>query len=443
MNKLRGVSSQASEERNFIAGKGSLIERLVERSNMSRAYARVMRNKGAAGIDKMPVEKLKDHLKEQWPRIKAELLEGRYTPKPVRRKDIPKPGGGVRQLGIPTAVDRLIQQALQQILNPIFEPGFSDFSFGFRVGRNAHQAILQAKRYQGQGRRWVVDMDLEKFFDRVNHDKLMARVAKKVKDKEILKLIRSHLNAGIMHEGITTVPEAGTPQGSPLSPLLSNIVLDDLDKELEKRGHTFCRYADDCNIYVRSEKAGHRVLESITQFVEKKLKLKINKGKSAVDQTTRRHFLGYSYWDNEGEIKIRVPEVSVQKLKSKLKEVFRQGRGRNLTRFIQEDLNPILRGWISYFKLAETSSFSELLDKWIRRRLRLILWRQWKRGWTRRKKLIQLGVREILAVMSAFNSRGPWYNSGHGAMLIATPIAYFNSHGLVQTLKKLRQFQTG
>jgi RNA-directed DNA polymerase len=350
---------------------------------------------------------------------------------------IPKPGGGQRQLGIPTVVDRLIQQALHQILNPIFEPTFSEFSYGFREGRSAHQAVLQAKKYQMEGRRWVVDMDIHKFFDEVNHDILMNRIARKVKDKEILKLIRNYLQSGIMSDGLETQRERGTPQGSPLSPLLSNIILTDLDKELERRGHNFCRYADDCNTYVKSRKAGERVLNSVKEFIEKKLKLRLNIDKSGVSRAHQRKFLGYSFTFDK-KVRIRVPKESVQRFRKKAKEMFRKGRGRNLESFIKEDLNPIIRGWINYFKLAETKQFAEELDSWIRRRLRLILWIQWKRGWTRKEKLMKFGLKEERAVMSSFNRRGSWWNSGASHMNEAIRKKYFDNYGLVTMLEVLR-----
>jgi len=417
-----------------------LIERLVERKNMMKAYSRVMRNKGAAGIDKMPVESLNSYLKENWSKIKEQLVNGEYIPKPVMRIEIPKPDGGTRRLGVPTVLDRLIQQAIHQILSPVFEPAFSDNSFGFRPGRSAQQAILQAGRYQTEGRNWAVDMDLAKFFDEVNHDILMSRVARKVKDRKLLLLIKGYLQAGVMVNGIVSASDKGTPQGGPLSPLLSNIILDDLDKELERRGHAFCRYADDCNIYVRSRRAGRRIFESVTKFVEKRLRLKVNKEKSAVAKLYQRKFLGYSFtWHKQP--KIRVPKESIKRLKANLKSIFRRGRGRNLQRFITEDLNPVVRGWINYFRLAEVKRFAEEIDGWIRRRLRLILWKQWKRPWTRRKKLIEAGLSEERAVMSAFNRRGSWWNSGASHMNNAFRKKFFDKLGLVSMLEELYNFR--
>jgi RNA-directed DNA polymerase len=418
-----------------------LIERLVERKNMKKAYAQVMRNKGAAGIDNMSVESLKTYLQEKWPEVREQLVRGEYKPKPVRRVEIPKPNGGTRLLGIPTVMDRLIQQAIHQILSSIFEPTFSDSSFGFRPGRSAHQAVLQAKRYQTEGRRWVVDMDMAKFFDEVNHDILMSKIAKKVKDKKLLLLIRRYLQAGVMSNGLVSTRDKGTPQGGPLSPLLSNIVLDELDKELERRGHAFCRYADDCNVYVKSEKAGQRMLESITKFVEQKLKLKVNREKSAVARPHQRKFLGYSFTWHE-QPRLRVPKESTKKVRAHLKSIFRKGKGRNLQKFITEELNSVIRGWINYFRLAEVKTFAEELDGWVRRRLRLILWKQWKKPWTRRKRLINAGLSEERSVMSAFNRRGSWWNSGASHMNDAFRKKFFDRLGLVSILDELYNFRT-
>jgi RNA-directed DNA polymerase len=405
------------------------MEAVVERENMKRASQRVVGNRGAAGVDEMTVEQLKPHLKEQWARIKEELLGGRYQPQPVRGVEIEKPGGGMRQLGIPTVVDRLIQQALHQVLSPQFDPDFSEWSYGFRYGRSAHQAVLQARRRVAEGRQWVVDLDLEKFFDRVNHDILMSRLARRIQDKRVLRLIRRYLQAGMMLGGIVTARREGTPQGGPLSPLLSNILLDELDRELERRGHRFCRYADDCNIYVRSRRARERVMESITRFLGRRLGLKVNAAKSAVARPWERKFLGYSMTRN-WEPRLKVAAASVKRFKEKLREQFRRGRGQNLARFIEE-LKPILRGWGHYFQLAEVKNVFEELDGWIRRKLRALLWRRWKRPFTRAHQLMKRGLTEVRAWRSARNQRGAWWNAGASHLNTAYPQSYFDRHGLV------------
>lgn len=417
-----------------------LMEQVVERANMTRAYKRVKGNHGSAGIDGMSVDELKTHLIRHWPEIKGALLGDSYIPQAVRLVWIPKPKGGQRQLGIPTVLDRLIQQALHQVLEPLFDPTFSAYSYGFRKGRNAHQAVEQAREYQRAGKQWVVDMDLAQFFDEVHHDVLMSKVAKHIGDKRVLRLLRRYLRTGIMVDGLVSQREKGTPQGSPLSPLLSNIMLDGLDKELERRGHCFCRYADDCNIYVKSRRSGERVLESITKFVEKKLRLKVNGQKSAVARPSKRTFLGYSFTGGK-EPRIRVPKEVIHRFRLHCKQLFRKGRGRNLGSFIKDDLNPVLRGWISYFRLAEFKGFAEELDSWIRRRLRLILWRQWKRRGTRYRKLLLAGLTEERARLSSGNGRGPWWNSGASHMNHAFRISFFDNLGLVCILDKLLIFR--
>ncbi|WP_245321761.1 group II intron reverse transcriptase/maturase [Bradyrhizobium sp. LTSPM299] len=404
------------------------MEEIVSRANMMAAYHRVMANKGAAGIDRMAVEQLQPHLKEHWPRIKEELLEGRYRPQPVRGVEIPKPGGGMRQLGIPTVVDRLIQQAMHQVLMPLFDPDFSEAWYGFRPGRSAHGAVLAAQAHVAEGRRFVVDLDLEKFFDRVNHDVLMARVARRVADKRVLRLIRRYLQAGLMTGGITPARSEGTPQGGPLSPLLSNILLDDLDKELERRGHAFCRYADDCNIYVRTRRAGERVMASITRFLTGRLRLKVNAAKSAVDRPWVRTFLGFTMTAHQ-QPRLRVAVKSVKRLRSKLRTTLRQGRGRTLASTVKT-LTPILRGWLQYFRLAEAKGVFEELDGWMRRKLRCVLWRQWKRPRTRLRRLMQRGLDPERAWRSASNGRGPWWNAGASHMNDAYRAAFFAQLGL-------------
>ena len=433
-----GVLSSTARQENSNPKEKQMMETVVRGENMQKALLRVERNKGSAGVDNMTVGELRSYLKEQWPRIKGELLNDRYKPQPVLRVEIPKPDGGVRQLGIPTVVDRLIQQALHQVLSPIFDSGFSESSYGFRQGRKAHSAVRQAQKYVAEGKRWVVDIDLEKFFDRVNHDMLMARVARKIKDKRILRLIRCYLQAGIMDEGLIKASLEGTPQGGPLSPLLSNIFLDDLDKELERRGHKFCRYADDCNIYVGSKKAGDSVMGSVTRFLEKRLKLKVNRKKSAVDRPWRRKFLGYTMTMNK-QPRMKVAAEAVKRLRSKLREIFRRGRGRNIGRMIKEDLNPLLGGWANYFSLSEVKRIFEKIDAWIRRRIRCIQWRQWKRPCTRKKKLIALGLSKEMSWKASVNGRGPWSNAGAQHMNYALPQKYFDECGLVRLMDYLHK----
>jgi group II intron reverse transcriptase/maturase len=416
-----------------------LMEAVCERGNLWLAYERVIKNKGAAGVDGIGVSAFKDHLKQHWPTIKANLLAGGYIPSPVRRVDIPKPQGGVRTLGIPTLTDRLIQQALHQVLSPIFEPIFSASSYGFRPGRNAHQAVLAAQRYVAEGRRVVVDLDLEKFFDRVDHDLLLGRLGQKIGDRRVLQLIRRYLQAGMMAEGLVSPRTEGTPQGGPLSPLLSNILLTDLDRELERRGHAFCRYADDCNIYVRSQRAGERVLASLTRFLTQRLKLKVNTAKSAVACPWERKFLGYSLTWHKAPRR-RIAPSSLQRLERRVRAVLKGASGRRLTNTIR-DLNPILRGWAAYFKLTETKRAVEVLDGWLRRRLRCILWRQWKRPYTRARNLMKAGLTEARAFRSAFNQRGPWWNSGASHMNQAFRKSYFDRLGLVSLLDTVRRLQ--
>jgi RNA-directed DNA polymerase len=431
-----GASNAASEgSQNTGSGEG-LIEQMIERGNLNAAWRRVRGNKGAAGVDGLEIEATAALIRQRWQEIEAHLLAGDYVPMPVRRVEIPKANGGTRKLGVPTVQDRFIQQAARQVLAPLFEPGFSAHSYGFRPGRSAHQAVLAAQGYQRAGKRWVVDIDLASFFDVVNHDLLMARVRRKVRDRRMLKLIRSFLNSGVMSGGLTQPTDKGTPQGGPLSPLLSNVLLDDLDKELEKRGHCFCRYADDCNIYVGSRQSGERVMDSVTQYLEGGLKLKVNRGKSAVAQPVTRVFLGYSFTAHK-EAKIRVPEKTCRKVRAKLKELFRQGRGRNVQRFIRETLNPLLRGWMNYFRLSETKGFAEELDGWVRRRLRCVIWRQWQRPTTRFKRLCALGLEKDRAHKSASNGRGAWFNSGASHMNRALPAKSFATMGLISLLAVL------
>jgi len=408
------------------------LDAVVERENMIRALKRVRGNKGSPGIDGMTVEELEPYLKAHWARIKAELLEGRYKPQAVRGVEIPKPDGGMRKLGIPTAVDRLIGQAVHQVMAPAWDRTFSDSSYGFRPGRSALQAVQAARGYVAEGFRWVVDIDLEKFFDRVNHDVLMALIARRVKDKRLLGLLRRFLQAGLMTDGPETVRTEGTPQGSPLSPLLSNILLDVLDKELERRGHRFCRYADDCNIYVRSQRAGERVMATVSRFLEKRLHLRVNPMKSTVGRPWDLKFLGYSI-TSERNPRLRVARRSEKRLRESLRLIFRQGRGRNIRRLIAT-LNVKLRGWFQYFRLSEVRIVFETLDEWLRRKLRCLLWRQWKRPATRRRKLMQRGLDQDRAWKSASNGRGPWWNAGASHMNEAFQKAEFTRLGLVSLL---------
>jgi RNA-directed DNA polymerase len=405
-----------------------LMEQVVARDNMYQAYLRVMRNKGAAGIDKMTVEELLPHMNRRWEHIKAELLGDRYKPQAVRTVDIPKPNGGIRQLGIPTVTDRMIQQAMLQVLSPYFEDNFSESSYGFRPGRSQHQALKRAQEYAASGKRYVVDLDIEKFFDHVNHDILMSRVARVIEDKRVLRLIRRYLQAGIMIGGVETMREEGTPQGSPLSPLLSNIMLDDLDKELERRGHCFVRYADDCNIYVASPRAGERVMDSISEFLNIKLRLKVNKEKSAVGHISKRTFLGYGMTADK-QPRLKVANTSVKRFKDKVRTIFKRSRGRSILQTIA-DLNPLIRGWREYFKLSKVKASTEELDGWIRHRLRSTQWTHWKKRKRRYAVLVRLGLTPEHARVSTSNGRGSWFNGGARHMNFAMPKPYFTGLGL-------------
>ena len=416
------------------------LEAALERGNMLCAYERVVKNKGAPGVDGLTVSAFRPWLQAHWPKVRQALLAGQYLPSAVRKVEIPKPQGGVRTLGIPTVLDRLIQQALHQVLQPLFDPEFSRWSYGFRPGRNAHQAVKAAREYVAEGRRWIVDLDLEKFFDRVNHDVLMARVGRKVKDERVLKLIRRYLEAGLMEGGVASARTEGTPQGGPLSPLLSNILLDDLDRELEQRGHRFCRYADDCNIYVGSKRTGQRVMSAITAFLEQRLKLKVNADKSAVARPWERKFLGYSMtWHQKPKLKIALQ--SRKRLEDKIRQMQRQSRGQSMKQVI-ERLNPVLRGWAAYFRHTEVKSVLEELDGWLRHRLRALLWRQWKRVYTRARNLMKAGLDKVRAWLSATNGHGPWWNGSASHMNHAYPKSWFDRMGLVSLLDAQRRFQS-
>jgi len=418
-----------------------LMEEVLHRENLLTALKRVVSNKGAPGVDGVTVDDLPDHLRREWPAIREQLLADTYAPSPVRRKDIPKPGQGkgTRMLGIPTVLDRLIQQAILQVVGPIFDPEFSDHSFGFRPGRSAHQAVEQARVYMAEGHRWVVDLDLEKFFDRVNHDILMSRIARKVRDKRLLKLIRRYLTAGILEGGVVSARDAGTPQGGPLSPLLSNVLLDDLDKELERREHRFCRYADDCNVYVRSKTAGERVMASLTRFLEGKLRLKVNRAKSAVDRPWNRKFLGYTVTTNRSP-RLKPATASVRRAKDRIREITQKGRGRNIRRVVEE-VNTFTRGWVGYFRLADVAQDFKTLDQWLRRRLRKILWEQWKTPRNRYRKLVQLGVEAERAKKATATGRGAWWNAGASHMHAGVTNAQLAEWGLLTLLTMLRTLQ--
>jgi len=436
-----GAACQAISASGEKAGEGApeLMEEVLRRENLKEAYRRVVRNKGAGGVDGRSVDDLKHQIGTDWPRIREQLLSGSYEPSPVRKVEIDKPGGGMRTLGIPTVMDRMIQQALSQALTPIFDPTFSEDSYGFRPGRSTHQAVLRAREHMAAGHRWVVDLDLAKFFDTVQHDVLMRRVSRRVKDKRVLRLIGRYLRAGMMEGGLTTPRTEGTPQGGPLSPLLSNILLDDLDKELERRGHRFVRYADDFEVFVKSKAAGERVKASLERFLEKRLRLKVNRDKSAVGRPWKRKFLGYTVTTNR-KPKLKPDPKSVKRLKLKLKDLFRRGRGWSLGRTIRE-LAPILRGWGHYFRLADVERVFGELDEWIRRRLRVLLWRQWKRPRTRFNELRKRGLDEARAATSASNGFGPWWNAGASHMNQAVPVSMLTQMGLVSLLDQHRRLK--
>jgi RNA-directed DNA polymerase len=419
-------TARTSLERPAVAGPS--MEAMVERENLKEALAQVKRNKGAAGIDGMSVDALPAHLKEHWATIRAQLLDGTYQPQPVRRVEIPKASGGVRLLGIPTVLDRFIQQAVMQVLQADWDRTFSETSFGFRPKRSAHQAVEQAQAYIASGHAVVVDIDLEKFFDRVNHDILMGLIAKRVADKRILKLIRSFLTAGVMEGGLVSSTEEGTPQGGPLSPLLSNLMLDVLDKELEKRGHRFVRYADDCNVYVRSQRAGERVMAGIERFLTKRLKLKVNKAKSAVAKPSVRKFLGFSFTSGRGPRR-RIAPQAIARFKARVRELTRRMCGCSLAQIVKE-LSVYLIGWRGYFGFCQTPSVLRKLGEWLRRRLRTIAWKQWKHGRARFAELRRRGVGRDLAAQTAGSPHGPWRLSNSPALSLSLPNAYFRSLGL-------------
>lgn len=429
--KPAGKGTETRTAKRMTESPASKEERLMEevcgRENCQQALKRVKSNKGSAGIDAMTVEQLPGYLKEHWPSIREQLLSGTYKPEPVRRVSIPKPDGGMRQLGIPTVLDRMVQQAVMQVLQRRWDAEFSEHSYGFRPGRSAHQAVAKAQQYIAEGRGWVVDLDLEKFFDRVNHDRLMKSLSLRIADKRMLRLIGAFLKAGVMENGLVGPVEEGTPQGGPLSPLLSNIVLDELDRELERRGHWFVRYADDCNIYVRSRHAGERVKRSITRFITRRLKLKVNEQKSAVARPVRRKFLGFSFTVRGP--KRRIADKALVRFKRRIRELTARTRGIGIEQMVKE-LGDYLRGWKSYFGFCETPSVLETLDQWLRRRLRSLLWQQWQRGKVRFSRLCARGVDRTLAATTAGSSHGPWRIAISPALGVALPNAYFDSLGL-------------
>jgi len=423
-------SSSAQVDLSSREGNNDLLERMLEGDNLRLAYKRVVQNGGAPGVDGVTVAELQGYLKTHWETVKHQLLTGTYEPAPVRRVEIPKPGGGVRLLGIPTVMDRFLQQALLQVMTPIFDGGFSWYSYGFRPGKRAHDAVRQAQRFIQEGYRWVVDMDLEKFFDRVNHDILMARVARKVKDKRVLKLIRAYLNAGVMVNGVVHTTEEGTPQGGPLSPLLANILLDDLDKELTRRGLRFVRYADDCNIFVASKRAGERVMQSVIRFVEDKLKLKVNREKSAVDRPWKRKFLGFSFLPNR-QGTLRLAPKTIERFKERIRAITSRTRPVSMKQRIEE-VNRYIMGWVGYFHIASAKTHCESFDQWIRRRLRMCLWKQWKRVRTRYRELRALGVPEFAVHIMANSRCGAWEMARN--LNNALDTSYWEAQGLKSLL---------
>jgi len=411
-----------------------VMEVICERKNLQQALKRVKSNRGSAGIDKMTVDELPLFLKDNWLSIKSGLLAGKYIPRPIKRVEIPKPGSKEkRKLGIPCVLDRFIQQAILQVLQYKWDKIFSDKSFGFRPGRSAHKAIMKAQSYLVSGYNYVVDIDLEKFFDKVSHDRLMSKLAEKIEDKRVLKLIRLYLKAGIMENGLVSTPTEGTPQGGPLSPFLSNIVLDELDRELEMRGLKFVRYADDCNIYVKSLRSGIRVMESISNFVTNRLKLKVNKLKSAVDVPSNRQFLGFTFTVGRAPNRRKISDKSLKRFKSRIRHITRRNKGQSLDTVV-ENLTKYLNGWRSYYGICETSSVLRDLDSWIRRRLRSLVWKQWKVFANRKKELIKRGVLEELAAHTAYSAKGPWRISGTKALQLVLNCKFFDSIGLPRLL---------
>ena len=441
--QVKPVGGERSAEASPVRDEGKsdvgVWEAVFSKENMQTALKRVESNKGAAGVDGMEVQELRGYLKEHWLEVREALERGTYRPSPVRRVEIPKPDGGVRELGIPTVLDRLIQQAIAQGLTPMFEAEFSPHSYGFRPGRSAHQAVQQARAYIAEGYEWCVDIDIEKFFDRVNHDMLVARVARVVKDKRVLKLIRAYLNSGVMVDGVVMETEEGTPQGGPLSPLLSNVMLDDLDRELEKRGHKFVRYADDCNIYVKTQRAGERVLEGVKEFLERKLKLKVNPKKSKVEKATKAKFLGFSFFKHKGELFVRIAKRTKERFTEKIRSLTKRTRSGKLEDIVQ-DVNQYTRGWMGYYRLAETPSVYQELDEWTRRRLRQLLWKRWKRGTTRYRELVRLGVPNERAALGAIGT-SPWRMAHSPVIHEALSNAFWRNSGLEGLVPRYNQLR--
>jgi len=424
----RSVEASTAAKGSGHLGSSELMERVVSRPNLKAALKRVRKNKGGPGIDGMTVEELLPYLRENWPRIREDLLAGTYQPSPVKRQPIPKSGGGVRELGIPTVLDRFIQQALLQVLQPGFDAGFSEHSYGFRPGRSAHQAVTAARRLVQEGRRFVVDVDLEKFFDRVNHDVLMGKLAKRIRDRRVLGLIRRYLDAGVMVNGVVVERQQGTPQGGPLSPMLANVLLDEVDKELERRGHAFVRYADDANVYVRSRRAGERVMEQLRRLFAR-LHLRVNEEKSALDLATNRKILGYSFWIGPGRtVKLRVAGKALTAMKDRVRRLTGRSRGRSINQIIS-DLREYLPGWKQYFSLAETPGIFSALDQWIRHRLRAVYLKHWKRGRTVFREMRARGASVLVSATVAANARRWWRNARLYLHTVLTT-RYFDGLGL-------------
>jgi RNA-directed DNA polymerase len=430
MGERSFATASAEGEDGIKVNTGTLLEKVLDKDNLNQAYKRVKKNDGSHGVDGMKVNELLPYLKQHGENLRQRIQEGKYQPQPVRRVEMLKPDGGVRLLGIPTVIDRMIQQGIAQVLSPIFEKEFSNHSYGFRPGRNAHQAIEQARAYIQEGYKVVVDIDLEKFFDRVNHDKLMYLLAKRIGDKRILKLIRLYLESGVMLGGLISATEEGTPQGGPLSPLLSNVMLHELDKELEERGHRFCRYADDCNIYVKSMKAGSRVMASVSHFIEKRLKLKVNQDKSAVDYPSQRKFLGFSFYHLKGEARIRVHAKALKRIKVKLKKLTGRSNSMNMEARIVK-LNQIIQGWVNYYKVADMIKHCQTTDEWLRRRLRMCYWKQWKTTGSKYNNLVRLGFVSSKAWAFANTRKGYWHIARSPILSSTLTINFFRNRGLI------------